>query len=107
MKIAIASDHGGVDLNADSGQNIYAADDGVVEQSGYYGTYGNMVQLDHGNGYETIYGHASKLLVSVGDTVKKGDVIALVGSTGRSTGPHLHFEVRVNGVKKNPIDFLP
>jgi len=104
---AYAAVHKGIDLAAWTGDNIYAVDDGVVTFAASSGTYGNLVKLSHGNGYETYYAHCSKLLVSVGDTVKKGDVIALVGQTGRATGPHLHFEVRLNGATKNPLDYLP
>ncbi len=99
--------HKGVDLAGASGDNICAVDDGVVTFAGSSGTYGNLIKLSHGNGYETYYAHCSKLLVSVGDTVKKGDVIGLVGQTGRASGPHLHFEVRLYGAVKNPMDYLP
>ncbi|MBR5741594.1 MAG: peptidoglycan DD-metalloendopeptidase family protein [Firmicutes bacterium] len=99
--------HKGTDFAAQTGDSIYAVDDGVVTFSGESGTYGYLVKLSHGNGYETYYAHCSKLLVNVGDSVKKGDVIALVGQTGRASGPHLHFEVRVYGTVKNPLDYLP
>ena len=72
----------------------------------YYGAYGNVVYIDHGNGYLTVYAHNSQLLVEVGQTVAQGEVVALMGSTGRSTGPHCHFEVRVGGVRKNPAEYL-
>jgi len=75
-------------------------------QSEWYGGYGNMVQISHGNGISTVYGHNSKLLVRVGQTVKKGEVIAYLGNTGASTGPHCHYEVRVNGTAVNPTTFL-
>ncbi|MBQ7075859.1 MAG: peptidoglycan DD-metalloendopeptidase family protein, partial [Clostridia bacterium] len=98
--------HQGIDIAASTGTNIVAADDGVVEFSGWEGGYGNLVKLSHGNGYTTYYGHCSKLLVNKGQVVEKGQVIAKVGSTGRSTGPHLHFEVRLNNVPQNPLQFI-
>ena len=98
--------HTGLDIAAPTGTAIYAADSGRVTFSGWKGSYGYMVIINHGNGYETYYGHCSKLLVSVGETVSKGDLIAKVGSTGNSTGSHCHFEVRYNGVTKNPENYL-
>ncbi len=98
--------HQGIDIAASTGTNIVAADDGVVEFSGWEGGYGNLVKLSHGNGYTTYYGHCSKLLVKKGQVVEKGQLIAKVGSTGRSTGPHLHFEVRLNNVPQNPLQFI-
>ena len=99
--------HTGIDIGNKSGQPIYAADDGVVITSGWNnGGYGYYVIIDHGNGIQTLYGHASKLSVERGDRVSKGDVVAAIGSTGRSTGPHVHFEVRVNGNRVNPLDYL-
>jgi len=98
--------HTGIDIGARSGNNIIAADGGTVILSGWHGGYGNTVIIDHGGGVHTLYGHASRLLVSVGDTVERGQVIALIGSTGVSTGPHLHFEVRSNGRHQNPGPFL-
>lgn len=99
--------HKGVDLACPKGTNIYAADGGTVIQAGYSGTYGLLVKIDHQNGQETRYAHCSKLLVKVGDKVFQGQHIAEVGSTGRSTGPHLHFEIRINGTPKNPYNYLP
>lgn len=98
--------HSGMDIAASTGSDILAAGDGKVILSQVYGGYGNCVIIDHGGGVTTIYGHCSQLLVSVGDVVKKGDLIAKVGSTGISSGPHLHFEVRVNGEIKDPLDYL-
>ncbi len=98
--------HGGIDLAADSGTQITPALAGKVLKAKYSSDYGNFVMLDHGDGVVTLYAHCSKLLVEVGDSVDKADVIALVGSTGRSTGPHLHFEVRINNVRINPEYFL-
>ncbi len=101
--------HTGVDIAGPSGTPIYAADDGTVINAGWNrGGYGNMIIVDHGGGLFTRYAHASKLLVKVGDTVKRGDVIMLMGSTGRSTGPHLHFEVMLGAVSRrtNPLDYV-
>ncbi len=99
--------HDGLDYAANTGTPIKAAEDGTVILSGVNGGYGNCVILDHGGNVSTLYGHASKLLVKVGQDVIKGQTIALVGSTGVSTGAHLHFEVRVNGKTQNPLDWLP
>lgn len=98
--------HNGVDLAAPSGSPILAAYDGKVIASAYSGTMGNYIMLDHGDGLITIYMHASALLVSEGATVVKGEKIALVGSTGRSTGPHLHFSVRLNGSYVSPWNYI-
>lgn len=98
--------HEGVDFSADSGTPIKAAASGVVIKAERHSSYGNVVEIDHGDGLTTRYAHASKLLVKVGAVVKRGQEIAEVGSTGRSTGPHLHFEVRVDGVAQNPNRFL-
>ncbi|MFR0941735.1 MAG: M23 family metallopeptidase [Butyricicoccus sp.] len=99
--------HGGVDLAVDEGTPVYAADNGkviVAEDSG--NGYGSYIILDHQNGFKTLYGHNSQLLVSVGDVVGKGDKIALSGNTGNSTGPHLHFEVQVNDEKVDPTQYV-
>ena len=100
--------HNGLDIANKIGTEIYAADDGVVEvaASGYNGGYGLTIVINHGGGIKTRYAHASKLFVKVGDQVEKGENIAAMGSTGRSTGSHLHFEVMVNGVRKNPLDYI-
>lgn len=97
--------HSGVDYAANTNSPILAAESGVVILAGSNGGYGLCVIIDHGGGISTLYGHANKLLVSKGDQVIKGQKIALVGSTGLSTGPHLHFEVRVNGETRNPLDW--
>ena len=98
--------HQGIDIAADMGAPIVATADGVVTAAGWNGGYGNMVDVDHGGGIVTRYGHASAVAVTVGQQVRRGEVIAYVGSTGRSTGPHVHYEVRVNGVPVNPAGYL-
>jgi murein DD-endopeptidase MepM/ murein hydrolase activator NlpD len=98
--------HAGIDIANDTGTPIRAAADGVVRFSGWEGGYGKLVVLDHGNGYTTLYGHCSKLNVSVGQKVKRGTMIARMGSTGEATGPHLHYEVRRFGAAVNPMQFL-
>ncbi|HBT50160.1 MAG: Membrane proteins related to metalloendopeptidase [Caldanaerobacter subterraneus] len=98
--------HTGVDIAARYGSPIYASDGGTVIFAGWESGYGYLVKIDHHNGYVTYYGHASKLLVKVGDKVEKGQKIALVGATGHATGPHVHFEVRKNGVPIDPMRFL-
>ena len=100
--------HGGMDLAVPTGTPVRAALPGTVTVSTYnQGGYGYYIMIDHGNGLATLYGHCSQLIARVGRTVEAGDVIALSGSTGRSTGPHLHFEVRVNGERTNPRSYLP
>ncbi|MCG6955458.1 MAG: M23 family metallopeptidase [Gemmatimonadetes bacterium] len=98
--------HEGIDIAAPMGTPIFAAAKGRVVRAGWVVGYGLTVEIDHGFGYTTLYGHASKLLVKQGQKVSRGDVIAQVGSTGLSTGPHLHYEVRVNGVPVNPVNFI-
>ncbi len=100
--------HNGIDIGAAGGTNIYAAESGTVIISEFQvgGGYGNYVVIDHGNGMSTLYAHASKLIAKVGQKVNRGDVIALVGTTGNSTGNHLHFEVRKNGNPVDPLDYL-
>ncbi len=99
--------HGGIDIATSYGKAITASDGGTVIWSGYKGTYGYLVIIDHGNGVLSYYGHCSKLLVSAGDKVYQGQTIARVGSTGRSTGNHCHFEIRINGTRVNPLSYLP
>ncbi|HXS21539.1 MAG TPA: M23 family metallopeptidase [Steroidobacteraceae bacterium] len=98
--------HEGIDFAAPEGTRIRAVAAGIVTWAGPRGGYGNMVQVDHGNGYATRYGHAYQVLVHVGETVNRGDALALVGDTGRSTGPHVHFEVLKNGHEVNPARFV-
>ncbi len=98
--------HEGIDFIADVGTPVFAAAGGVVVFAEYHNQYGNMVEIDHGNDFITRYAHASKLFVKVGEVVRRGRKVAEVGSTGRSTGPHLHFEVRYKGVAQNPARFL-
>lgn len=99
--------HSGIDIGADYGDAVAAADSGVVVYSGWMGGYGNAVIIDHGGGISTLYGHNSELLVEEGARVQKGQIISRVGSTGYSTGPHLHFEVRENGSPVSPMGYLP
>ena len=99
--------HTGMDLAVPTGTPIRAALPGTVTVSQYNSSYGYYVMIDHGNGLSTLYGHNSQLLAQVGQTVEAGDIIARSGSTGRSTGPHLHFEVRINGERTNPRYYLP
>jgi murein DD-endopeptidase MepM/ murein hydrolase activator NlpD len=98
--------HEGIDIAASSGTPIWAAAGGTVIHAGWLGGYGNLVVVDHGNGLATAYAHASTILVAVGQQVSQGETVSLVGSTGNSSGPHLHFEVRVNGVAVDPLLYL-
>lgn len=100
--------HTGVDIANHVGTPVYAADSGtvIIAANGWNGGYGKTIVIDHGNGKKTRYGHSSKLLVKVGDEVEKGQVIMLMGSTGNSTGPHLHFELFVNGSRTNPLNYI-
>lgn len=100
------STHTGLDIAATTGTPIKVVADGTITFAAYSGSYGYLVKVDHGNGVETWYGHTSKMLVKEGQAVKAGNTIALVGSTGNSTGPHLHFEVRINGEHVNPQKYL-
>lgn len=101
-----AAMHAGVDLPGPVGTPVYATADGIVDRAGRDGGYGNMVEIDHGKGIQTRYGHLSKVLASVNERVKRGQLIGLMGSTGRSTGSHLHYEVRIDGRAVNPMPFL-
>lgn len=101
------SGHTGIDIGVPYGTPIDAADGGVVIFAGWNVAYGNMTVIDHGGGLSTMYAHQSKQLVAVGDHVTQGQIIGYIGTTGWSTGPHLHFEIRVNGVPKNPMLYLP
>lgn len=98
--------HEGLDFTADTGTAIYAAAGGIVSAAGQTPDYGKIVKIDHGSGLETRYAHASQLLVKVGDRVEKGQKVAEVGNTGRSTGPHLHYEIRLNGNALDPKKYL-
>ena len=100
------STHTGLDIAATTGTPIKVVADGTITFAAYSGSYGYLVKVDHGNGVETWYGHTSKMLVKEGQAVKAGNTIAVVGSTGNSTGPHLHFEVRINGEHVNPQKYL-
>lgn len=98
--------HSGLDIAGDKGQPVYATAAGVVTQAGYSGGYGNLIVIDHGFGLETRYGHLSSFLAHTGDHVKRGEMIARLGSTGRTTGNHLHYEVMANGRLLNPLQLL-
>lgn len=98
--------HTGVDIGAPYGSNFIASNDGVVVKADYNFAYGNMVMIDHGGGVMTLYAHGSEILVNEGDEVKQGQAILKVGSTGYSTGPHAHFEIRINGEYLNPLDYV-
>ncbi|MFW5634178.1 MAG: M23 family metallopeptidase [Erythrobacter sp.] len=98
--------HKGVDLAAPTGTPVYATADGIIGRADFSPSYGLVIYVDHGADLETRYAHLSKLAVDRGERVRKGDLIGYVGSTGRSTGPHLHYEVRVEGVAVNPIPYM-
>ncbi len=98
--------HSGVDFKGPMGDPIYATGDGVINRCDWYGGYGNAVVIDHESGYQSLFGHLSKVNVTPGQEVKAGDVIGFLGSTGRSTGPHLHYEIRKNGEDVSPEPFL-
>ena len=98
--------HEGVDIRAERGEEIRSTAAGVVIKAFKNGGYGNYVEIDHGNGYQTVYAHMQEYLVKKGQSVKRGQVIGLVGSTGRSTGPHLHYEIRLNKKPVSPAKFM-
>ncbi len=98
--------HNGVDLAAPRGTPVYATADGLVARADRFGSYGNYIQIEHGGELQTRFAHLSGFEVAAGDRVKKGDLIGYVGSTGRSTGPHLHYEVRISGEPVNPIPYM-
>ena len=101
-----AAMHAGIDLAAPLGTPVYATADGFVDRAEWAGGYGNLVEIDHGKGLQTRFGHLSRILVQPGQHVTRGMLIALMGSTGRSTGSHLHYEVRIDGRAVNPVPFL-
>ena len=98
--------HDGIDFSAPVGTKVYAPGDGIVHYTGYNFGYGNKVIIDHGYGYRTVYAHLSKSMVRAGQRVKRGDIIALSGNTGVSTGPHLHYEIHKNNRKINPSGYF-
>lgn len=99
--------HAGMDIDGERGDMIVAPANGVVTKAGWQGGYGNLIEIDHGNGLTTRYGHLSRIEVKQGDTIQRGQLIGLIGSTGRSTGPHLHYELRLDDKTVNPRRFLP
>lgn len=99
--------HAGMDIDGERGDNVIAPANGTIIKAGWQGGYGNMIEIDHGNGLITRYAHLSKVEIQAGDSVQRGQLIGLVGSTGRSTGPHLHYELRLNDKPINPRLLLP
>ena len=99
--------HQGMDIDGERGDMVVAPANGVIVKAEWQGGYGNMIEIDHGNGLTTRYGHLSKIEVQVGEPIQRGQIIGLIGSTGRSTGPHLHYELRLNDKAINPRRFLP
>jgi murein DD-endopeptidase MepM/ murein hydrolase activator NlpD len=104
--LGVRRGHRGIDLASPIGTPIHAAADGVISRADWFSTYGLYVSIEHGGQIETRYGHMSRLNVAAGQSVHKGDIIGYVGTTGRSTGPHLHYEVRIAGVAVNPLPYL-
>lgn len=98
--------HNGIDIGGEDGSHIFAADGGTISFAGWVDGYGNYLTINHGNGFETAYAHCSQLLVEQGEAVSQGQVIAYMGNTGNSTGPHLHFEVKREGVFQDPLDYV-
>ena len=99
--------HAGIDISARTGTPIRAANVGEVIYAGWRGGYGNAVIIDHGDGLATLYAHQSRIAAGTGQTVERGEIIGYVGSTGNSTGPHLHFETRIGGRPRDPLNYLP
>jgi len=104
--VFLAAMHKGVDFATDAGADVLAVASGIVTWSGPREGYGNLIEVNHGNGYVTRYAHNAVTLVNVGDTVQRGEAIAVVGSTGRSTGPHVHFEVLRDGTQIDPMAYV-
>lgn len=98
--------HSGIDISVNIGTNVFCAFNGVVKEINYNESYGKYIVIKHSKNFETLYAHCSKILLNKGDNVAKGDIIALSGNSGRTTGPHLHFEVIINGVKVDPLNYL-
>lgn len=102
------TNHPGIDIDGSSGDPVFAADNGVIVYAGWNNWgYGNVLVINHGNGWQTLYAHLNAIYVGCGDSVYQGSAIGAIGSTGNSTGPHLHFEMMYNGVKVNPWNYLP
>ena len=99
--------HGGIDIDGERGDAVIAPANGIVTKAGWHGGYGNLIEIDHGNGLTTRYGHLSQGIARIGDAVQRGQLIGMIGSTGRSTGPHLHYELRMNDKPINPRVLLP
>ena len=99
--------HGGMDIDGERGDIVVAPANGIVTKAGWQGGYGNLIEIGHGNGLTTRYGHLSRIQINVGESVQRGQLIGLIGSTGRSTGPHLHYELRLDDKSINPRRFLP
>ena len=106
MRTGVYKLHTGIDIPAPIGTNFLAANEGVVVKANYNTAYGNMVMIDHGGGVSTLYAHGDKIMVTLGQIVKKGDVVLQTGNTGNSTGPHAHFEVRINGTPVDPLPYV-
>jgi murein DD-endopeptidase MepM/ murein hydrolase activator NlpD len=104
--VHIPAMHTGIDFRGTAGDPIHATAAGIVSSAGWSGSYGKMVEIDHGNGLATRYGHMSEIDVNVGDSIRVGQTVGRIGSTGRSTGPHVHYETRINGEAVDPQKFL-
>lgn len=103
----MAKFHNGIDLKGETGDEIRASGDGYVRSADWYGGYGKAIVIDHGFGLSTIYGHLSRINVTAGQFITAGEVIGYLGSTGRSTGPHIHYEIRKDGADIDPLNFYP